>query len=44
MAATAADKDFLSLLTKKVKENNEQNEVLGRNVYPFKTLAKCTIN
>ena len=35
MAATAADKDFLSLLTKKIKENNEQNEVLGRNVYPF---------
>jgi len=35
MAATAADKDFLSLLTDKIKENNEQNEVLGRNVYPF---------
>lgn len=35
MAATAADKDFLSLLTKKIKENNEQNEILGRNVYPF---------
>ena len=35
MAASAADKDFLSLLTKKIKENNEQNEVLGRNVYPF---------
>ena len=35
MAATAADKDFLSLLTKKIKENNEKNEVLGRNVYPF---------
>jgi hypothetical protein len=35
MAATAADKDFLSLLTKKIKENNEQHEVLGRNVYPF---------
>jgi hypothetical protein len=35
MAATAAEKDFLSLLTKKIKENNEQNEVLGRNVYPF---------
>jgi hypothetical protein len=35
MAATAADRDFLSLLTKKIKENNEQNEVLGKNVYPF---------
>jgi len=35
MAATAAEKDFLSLLTKKIKENNEQHEVLGRNVYPF---------
>jgi hypothetical protein len=35
MAATAAEKDFLSLLTKKIKENNEQNEVLGKNVYPF---------
>ena len=35
MAATAADKDFLSLLTKKIKENNEQHEVLGRNVFPF---------
>lgn len=35
MAATEADKDFLSLLTKKIKENKEQNEVLGRNVFPF---------
>jgi hypothetical protein len=35
MSATAADKDFLSILTTKIKENNEQNEVLGRNVYPF---------
>ena len=35
MAATAAEKDFLFLLTKKIKENNEQNEVLGKNVYPF---------
>jgi hypothetical protein len=35
MAATSAEKDFLSLLTKKIKENNEQNEVLGRNVFPF---------
>lgn len=35
MAATAADKDFLSLLTDKIIEINEQNEVLGRNVYPF---------
>jgi hypothetical protein len=43
MAATAADKDFLSLLTKKIKENNEQNEVLGRNVYPFERTYE-TIN
>jgi hypothetical protein len=35
MAATAAEKDFLSLLTKKIKENNGQNEVLGKNVFPF---------
>jgi hypothetical protein len=35
MAASSAEKDFLSLLTKKIKENNTQNEVLGKNVYPF---------
>jgi hypothetical protein len=43
MAATAAEKDFLSILTKKIKENNEQNEVLGRNVYPFERTYE-TIN
>jgi hypothetical protein len=35
MAASSEEKDFLSLLTKKIKENNELNEVLGKNVYPF---------
>lgn len=43
MAATSAEKDFLSLLTKKIKENNEQHEVLGRNVFPFER-AYETIN
>lgn len=35
MAASEADKDFLSLLTNKIKEKNEENEVLGKNVFPF---------
>ncbi len=35
MAASAADKDFLSLLTQKIKEVDNQHQVLGRNVFPF---------
>ncbi len=35
MAASAANKDYLSIITLRIKEKNVKSQVLGRNVYAF---------
>jgi hypothetical protein len=35
MAASGPEKDFLTLLTQKIKAENNEHQVLGRNVFPF---------